>query len=79
MTSCDLVDVDDPGPGPGRAEHGEAAAGVLDGLEVDAGAGAGQGAEQLADQGVALDAADAGDDGQARVEVQGEGVRTPPR
>ena len=70
------VDVDDPALAAVGAEHGQAAAGVLDGLDVDAGPGAGEGAEQLADQGVALELTDAGDHRQARVQVEGERVAT---
>jgi hypothetical protein len=50
------------------------AAGVVTGLQVDTGAVAGQGAQDLGLEALALEVAQPGDDGQARVQVEGEAV-----
>ena len=64
------VDIDDAGGGTLRSEDGEVATRVLDGLEVDARPVAGQGSDELTDEGVALEPADAGDHREPRVEVE---------
>ena len=58
----------------GGPEHGQVAAVVGGQLDVDAGAAGAEGPDELADQALALELADAGDHRQPGVEVQGEGV-----
>ena len=68
------VDVDDAVPTARRAEHGEVTAAALLELEVQAGAAAAQGADQLTDQALPLDSAHPGHDGESWVQIEGEGV-----
>ena len=61
-------------PAGRRAEHGQVPAAALLELEVEPRPAAAERADQLADQALALDAPDPGDDRQAGVEIEGEGV-----
>lgn len=60
--------------GATRTEDGEPGAVVGLQLEVDPLSAAGERADQLVDQALAFEAPHATDDGQARVQVEGEGV-----
>ena len=61
-------------PAGGGPEHGEVAALPLLDLEVQPGAATAEGADELADEALALDPPHPGDDRQTGVEVEREGV-----